>query len=360
MIYPHVKELEKDVIARLICEKVKITLKFDTSEYPELDPIESITDDNGKTITLPEISDTFIDSDGIKWHAKEWIINGSHYNQGASYVLPYNSNYEITATVVCEKANVTLKFAKTDYQFLDIPGFPSSRTEHSGTTITLPTLSGNYDYDDHTYTPTAWSIGAFGSSYVLKQDITADLICTESVIEEGSIDFITDDVTLNEGQSITRSFRLGAAPHENVTVHITDTSRIASSRSDLTFTPGNWNTNQAVTFTATLNQVAEGQQTSDITITSSSSDSRYNGLSYSLHFVINDVDTAGIVYDSTSGSVIENSQIVRKIKLNSKPRYNVTVSFSSSNSRLNVVTNSVSFDTLFLSFLHFSSCASIQ
>lgn len=341
-------KLEKDVIAKLVCEKVKITLKFDTSEYPELDPIESITDDNGKTITLPEISDTFIDSDGIKWHAKEWIINGSHYNQGSTYVLPYNSNYEITATAVCEKANVTLKFAKTDYQFLDIPGFPSSRTEHSGTIVTLPTLSGSYVYDGHTYTPTTWDIGAFGSSYTLKDDITANLVCEEIIVVTEVV--FNDSVTeLNEGGSTTRYFKLSSAPNSDVTLHIsTDSDRLMISQNTVTFNGGNWDSNQSVTFTAKPNSIADGDITATVTISTTSSDLRYNNQSYTLNpITIKDDDQIGIIYnDSSTSVVLEGNNIVRTIKLKSQPTANVTINLTSNAStRLNISPTQLTFTT---------------
>lgn len=341
-------KLEKDVIAKLVCEKIKITLEFDTSAYPDLDPVESITDDNGKTITLPEISGTFIDSDGIKRKVTGWLINGTSCEVGSSFVLAYNVAHKITATVECEAANVTLKFTNTDYSSLDIPDFPSPYTYPSGTTVTLPTLSGNYTYDDRTYTPTTWDIGAFGSSYTLKDDITANLVCEEIIVVTEVV--FNDSVTeLNEGGSTTRYFKLSSAPNSDVTLHIsTDSNRLMISQNTITFNGGNWDSNQSVTFTAKPNSIADGDTTAIVTISTTSSDLRYNNQSYTLNpITIKDDDHIGIIYnDSSTGVVLEGNSIVRTIKLKSQPTANVTINLTSNAStRLNISPTQLTFTT---------------
>lgn len=48
-----------------------------------------------------------------------------------------------------------------------------------GTSITLPTIDGEYESGGKTWKPSAWDIGAFGSSYSLTADTVAHLIFTE-------------------------------------------------------------------------------------------------------------------------------------------------------------------------------------
>lgn len=48
-----------------------------------------------------------------------------------------------------------------------------------GTSITLPTIDGEYESGGKTWKPSAWNIGAFGDSYTLKADTVAHLIFEE-------------------------------------------------------------------------------------------------------------------------------------------------------------------------------------
>ena len=63
----------------------------------------------------------------------------------------------------------------------------------------------------------------------------------------------TTSLTVNEGSSNTFGVRLAAQPGSNITVNIAETSGnadVTGSPSTLTFTPGNWDTNQTVTVSA--------------------------------------------------------------------------------------------------------------
>jgi len=48
-----------------------------------------------------------------------------------------------------------------------------------GTQITLPTMSGEYESGGKTWKPSAWDVGAFGSSYSLTGDVVAHLVFEE-------------------------------------------------------------------------------------------------------------------------------------------------------------------------------------
>ena len=72
----------------------------------------------------------------------------------------------------------TLSFVNTQLPDITIT-MPADETGHKGTSITLPTMSGEYESGGKTWTPSAWDIGAFGSSYSLTGDVVAHLIFEE-------------------------------------------------------------------------------------------------------------------------------------------------------------------------------------
>ena len=339
--------INDDVTANLEYAKAEITLSFSNTLHSDLPIIlhGNMYGQSGDSFTLPTSDETYTDSSGLKWQIRGWDIDGTRHGPGDSVVL-YESS---TADVVCEKISVTLTFAHTYPATIPLD---SPITEISGTSITLPTVSGDYIYEDHTYTPLNWSIDgttySFGASYTLKDNVTANLICSESII---TIGIICDGVntSLNENETYTYHYRLSSAPTGNVSLNVvatTNSSRVNIQTSmPLTFTPSNWDTDQSVTIKAVNNDVDDDDASSIITATSSSSDTRYNNLTSSFTITVIDNDTAGIVYDSTTGSVTEGgSDLIRKVKLKSKPTGDVTLSFTSNKgTRLNIVTSSVTF-----------------
>lgn len=70
----------------------------------------------------------------------------------------------------------TLSFVNTQLPGITIT-MPADETGYKGTTITLPTMSGEYETQTgKIYKPVSWDIGMFGSSYTLSADVTAHLI----------------------------------------------------------------------------------------------------------------------------------------------------------------------------------------
>ena len=160
---------------------------------------------------------------------------------------------------------------------------------------------------------------------------------------------ITDNTsaTLNEGQFITRTFRLKSQPTSNVTLSISsnNSSRLSISKSSLTFTSSNWNIDQSVTFTSIDNSIADGDVTVSVTIKSTSSDINYNNLSSGFAITVKDNDASGIITDTTSATITEGQYITRTFKLKSQPTSNVILNISSNdtNSRLSVSKSSLVF-----------------
>lgn len=154
-------------------------------------------------------------------------------------------------------------------------------------------------------------------------------------------------VTLDEGQSITKTFRLKSQPTSDVTLNISsnNSSRISISKSSLTFTASNWNTEQSVKFTAIDDSIDDGDVTVSVTITSTSSDINYNNLSSGFAITVKDNDVSGIIADTTPTTITEGQHITRTFKLKSQPTSNVTLNISSNdtNSRLSISNSSLVF-----------------
>ena len=71
-----------------------------------------------------------------------------------------------------------LSYANTQLPDVQIE-LPINEVGTYGTSITLPTIDGEYESGGKTWKPSAWDIGAFGSSYTLNADTVAHLVFTE-------------------------------------------------------------------------------------------------------------------------------------------------------------------------------------
>lgn len=80
-------------------------------------------------------------------------------------------------SVQCAKLFV-LSYANTQLPDVQIE-LPINEVGTYGTSITLPTIDGEYESGGKTWKPSAWDIGAFGSSYTLNADTVAHLIFEE-------------------------------------------------------------------------------------------------------------------------------------------------------------------------------------
>lgn len=154
-------------------------------------------------------------------------------------------------------------------------------------------------------------------------------------------------VTLDEGQSITRTFKLKSQPTSDVTLNISsnNSSRISISKPSLIFTASNWNTEQSVKFTAIDNNIYDGDVTVSVNIKSTSADIYYNNLSSGFAITVKDNDTSGIIADTTPTTITEGQHITRTFKLKSQPTSNVMLNISSNdtNSRLSISKSSLVF-----------------
>ena len=152
---------------------------------------------------------------------------------------------------------------------------------------------------------------------------------------------------LNEGQYITRTFKLKSQPTSNVTLNISsnNSSRLSISKPSLIFTASNWDTEQSVKFTAIDDSIDDCDVTVSVNIKSSSADINYNNLSSGFEIIVKDNDTSGIIADTTQATINEGQHITRTFKLKSQPTSNVVLNISSNdtNSRLSISKSSLVF-----------------
>ena len=152
---------------------------------------------------------------------------------------------------------------------------------------------------------------------------------------------------LNEGQYITRTFKLKSQPTSNVTLNISsnNSSRLSISKPSLIFTASNWDTEQSVKFTTIDDSIDDGDVTVSVNIKSSSADINYNNLSSGFEIIVKDNDTSGIIADTTQATINEGQHITRTFKLKSQPTSNVVLNISSNdtNSRLSISKSSLVF-----------------
>ena len=152
---------------------------------------------------------------------------------------------------------------------------------------------------------------------------------------------------LNEGQYITRTFKLKSQPTSNVTLNISsnNSSRLSISKPSLIFTASNCDTEQSVKFTAIDDSIDDGDVTVSVNIKSSSADINYNNLSSGFEIIVKDNDTSGIIADTTQATINEGQHITRTFKLKSQPTSNVVLNISSNdtNSRLSISKSSLVF-----------------
>lgn len=186
------------------------------------------------------------------------------------------------------------------------------------------------------------------STDVLYNNIPENIISV--TIKDDDIAGIIYDSTsaiLNEGQYITRTFKLKSQPTSDVTLNISsnNSSRISISKPSLIFTASNWNTEQSVKFTAIDNNIYDGDVTVSVNIKSTSADINYNNLSSGFAITVKDNDTSGIIADTTPTTITEGQHITRTFKLKSQPTSNVILNISSNdtNYRLSISKSSLVF-----------------
>ena len=196
------------------------------------------------------------------------------------------------------------------------------------------------------------------------RDETATIICSASGGDYGNVPdrtvtvMVDDDemvgvivdptsLDINEGSTGTYRAKLKSKPSGSVTITRLETSsKISVSPARLTFTTSNWDSYQSFTVRGLEDDDACDEEAT-ISHSASSTDDDYDGIPVpSVDVTVDDDEVAGIVVSSSSLSITEGNDGTYNVKLSSKPKHSVTISFSvSGSSTVSVPTSSRTFTT---------------
>ena len=211
------------------------------------------------------------------------------------------------ATRPAQNVNVSLTSADTG----EVTVFPSSvifgvGNFSSAQTITLTpvedgTVDGNQNVNiSANATSTDISYNGVGS--------TTPVTVVDSGISAGITITTTggNSVTESSGTTDTFTVQLNSAPTSNVTLTLTsaDTGEVTVAPSSVIFSSGNFSTPQTVTLTAVEDNLADGNQTINVSANATSTDIPYNGLSQATPVTVIDsgVAAARTVTLTTTGT----------------------------------------------------------
>ena len=168
-----------DVIPKMqVIEDVDVFLKnqnesfitFTNEDHPEFDVSfpTSLSTKTGNKINLPSVSGSFVD-DEYTWKPDSWSIGKF------GELVQVNENMTANLVWVGESRLAQVSFVNTEYPQFDVV-LPEPAFVLKGSVYELPSVSGSFDDGTFKYTPTAWSIGAFGESVVVDTDIVVELV----------------------------------------------------------------------------------------------------------------------------------------------------------------------------------------
>ena len=153
-----------------------------------------------------------------------------------------------------------------------------------------------------------------------------------SVDDSDTAGLVLSESSLDIGEDGSGSFtvKLASRPSADVLVSFTsgDAASVSVTSGTLTFTSSTWSTAQ----TATVQGVADddaGDEAVRVTVTASSTDVDYQGVSGSVAVSVDDSDTAGLVLSESSLDIGEDGSGSFTVKLASRPLADVSVSFAS-------------------------------
>lgn len=145
-------------------------ITFTNEDHPEFDVSfpTSLSTKTGNKINLPSVSGSFVD-DEYTWKPDSWSIGKF------GELVQVNENMTANLVWVGESRLAQVSFVNTEYPQFDVV-LPEPAFVLKGSVYELPSVSGSFDDGTFKYTPTAWSIGAFGESVVVDIDIVVELI----------------------------------------------------------------------------------------------------------------------------------------------------------------------------------------
>ena len=235
--------------------------------------------------------------------------------------------------------NVTLSISDNDTSEISVLG--STTLTFDDATWNIPqtvTVSGLDDQEDD-------------GSQTSQVKVSIDTVTTDSdyqTVNYEQTEVITNNVntagvTLSKnsasvtegGGKDTFTVRLNSKPTSSVTMNLSvNGSDEFTVSNNLSFTSGDWSSPKTVTVTGADDDVADGDQTGTLTVSSSSSgDSKYNGLSKTVTVTTTDNDTAGFNLSKVTASVAETGTTDSfSVVLTSEPTATVMLTLSDNDS----------------------------
>ena len=225
-------------------------------------------------------------------------------------------------------ADVSVSFASGDAAAVSVTSgsltFTSS-TWSQGQTVTVEGVADDDAGDEAvqvTVTASSTDVdyqGVSGSVAVSVDDSdTAGLVLSESSLDIG------------EDGSASFTVKLASRPLADVSVSFAsgDAAAVSVTSGSLTFTSSTWSQAQTVTVEGVADDDAADEAVT-VTVTASSTDAGYAGVSGSVDVEVDDSDTAGLVLSESSLDIGEDGSGSFTVKLASRPLADVSVSFAS-------------------------------
>ncbi len=235
-------------------------------------------------------------------------------------------------------ADVSVSFASGDAAAVSVTSGTLTFTSSTWSTAQTVTVEGVADDDaaDEAVTVTA-SASSTDTDYAGVSDSvdvevddsdTAGLVLSESLLDIG------------EDGSGTFTVKLASRPLADVSVSFAsgDAAAVSVTSGTLTFTSSTWSQAQTVTVEGVADDDA-GDEAIQVTVTASSTDVDYAGVSGSVDVEVDDSDTAGLVLSESSLDIGEDGSGTFTVKLASRPLADVSVSFASGDAAAVLVTS---------------------
>ena len=245
--------------------------------------------------------------------------------------------------------HVTLTLSADPERTVEIPISTKSLGETTSTdySVVPTTLTFNSGDTSRTlaFTATADNLDDDGESVRLGfEDLppgvsaggTAETVVSIDDDDTAGVTVSETSLTIEEGDSDTYTVVLDSEPSADVTVTISGHSGTDVSLSgqtltsdELTFTPGNWSTAQAVTVNAGDDDDAEDDTATLTHTVSSTDDTAYNSLpADSVDVRITEDDSAGVTVSESSLTIEEGGSGAYTVVLDTQPSADVTVTIS--------------------------------
>ena len=284
------------------------------------------TDTNYNTLSLGSVTAAITDNDtaGITITQSGGNTTVAEGGTTDSYTVVLNSQ---------PTANVTIALAPNGQLTTDVTQLiftPQNWNIAQTVTVTAAndtTTEGNHTgtiAHTTTSTDTAYNNLSLGSvTASITDNDTAGITITQSggdttVVEGGATDAYT--VVLN------------SQPTANVTIALAPNGQLTTDRTQLVFTPQNWNIAQTVTVTAANDAIAEGNHTGTIAHTTTSTDTNYNTLNLGeVTATIIDNDLPGVTITQSDGNIAVTeggSTDTYAVVLNTQPTADVTINLT--------------------------------